>query len=346
MRASRSTRVFLALGLSFLLLASACSGDDEPTETTAAPSETPTPTPTEPPVCPLTGEDPSGGVKLSRPAIALKIEDSPDARPQSGLDEADIVFEEIVEGGITRFMAIFHCGDATQAGPVRSARFNDPEIAAPYTRIIAYSGSNGIVERQFDKSKIASLTEMTGGDAFFRVPPGVLQTHNLFANTKKIRAHDFKRGTPAPKQVFEFGPVPSDAKKAKSVALHFTAAATIEYRWAKGGWSRFEGGAPFLVATGDQIKVPNVLIQEVEVNNSPTIVDVAGNPSPEIDLQSGGRAFLFRDGKVIKGKWKIEKGQPVYTTKSGEPMTFAVGSTWIELLPSKKGQVKGSMAIN
>ncbi|MGH8574114.1 MAG: DUF3048 domain-containing protein, partial [Gammaproteobacteria bacterium] len=110
-----------------------------------------------PPFCPLTGEDPPQGVKLARPALALKIENSPESRPQTGLDQADIVYEEIVEGGATRFMAIFHCHDAAEGGPVRSARFDDPKIAKPFTNILAHSGSNAIVERELKRRKLISL---------------------------------------------------------------------------------------------------------------------------------------------------------------------------------------------
>ena len=88
-------------------------------------------------------------------------------------------------------------------------------------------------------------------------------------------------------------------------------------------------------------------MQEVEVNNSPTIVDAAGNPSPDIALDGKGRAFLFRDGEVIKGSWKAGKsGVPSFKTKSGKPFTFEEGSTWIELVPSSKGTVKGEITFS
>jgi hypothetical protein len=99
---------------------------------------------------------------------------------------------------------------------------------------------------------------------------------------------------------------------------------------------------------GKQIAVPNLLVQQVEVNNSPHIVDSAGNASPDISLQKvSGKLLLFRDGKVIKGTWRMgEVGDaPEYLTKSGDPMPFKPGPIWVELVPSQKGDVKGTFAF-
>lgn len=325
-----------------VFLSVACSEESEPVA-----RATPTPSPTPDPKCPLTGLDIPRGVDVSRPAVAVKIEDSPEARPQSGIEAADVVIEEIVEGGITRFMAIFHCGESKQAGPVRSARFDDPLIARPFTRIIAYSGSNSFVESELKKRKVIALNEINGGDAFFRIPPGQILTHNLFVNTEKLRNRDFERRTPPPRPLFEFGELEGRARRVKSVKLNFTVANTIEYRWQGNSWRRFEGGEAFFAATGDQIAVPNVLVQEVAVNSSTKLVDVAGNPSPEITLVGTGRALLFRDGRVIKGTWKMGKKDraPTFETKKGDEFVFAPGPIWIELLPSKAGTVKGAISF-
>jgi hypothetical protein len=334
---------FLGLAVCLCLALAACSDD---TDLVARPTPTPTPTPTSPPVCPLTGEDIPKGIDVDRAAVAIKVENSSAARPQSGLEDAEIVYEEIVEGGITRFMAIFHCTDSEKVGPVRSARFDDAKIAKPYTRVIAFSGGNSIVERELVRQKMIALQENDAGASLYRVPSGVLELHNLFADTKQLRKLSAVRKARAPRDdLFMFGDLPTGAKKARRVRVNFTAANTIEYRWKKDAWHRFEGGAPFLSGTGGQIRVPNVLIQEVKVQNSPKITDSAGNPSPDITLQGKGRALLFRDGRVLIGKWTIPKeGKPArFVTKDGAPFMFAPGSIWVELVPSKKGHITGSI---
>lgn len=327
-----------------LLSLGACS-DDEATPT-AAESPAQEPSASEPdPICPLTGEDPPPGVSLEREAIAIKVENSEASRPQSGLEDADLVFEEIVEGGITRFMAVYHCGDAKKVGPVRSARFDDPKIALPFTNVIAYSGSNAIVDKELKQRKMLLLNELNGANAFFRVPPGVLDVHNLFASVARLRAAAKGPRVDAPKSVFEFGPMAKGSKKARRVTVHFNASNTVEYRWKGGVWKRWEAGAPFRSATGGQIGVPNVLVQQVEVNNSKKIVDPAGNPSPDIALEGKGTVWLFRDGRVVKGTWRMKKAgdPPVYRTKKGDPFVFDEGPIWVELVPSTKGEVKGSI---
>jgi Protein of unknown function (DUF3048) N-terminal domain/Protein of unknown function (DUF3048) C-terminal domain len=322
------------------LLAAACSDDEPVTAEQPAVGEHKQRAPE--PTC-IDGTKASES-KIHRPAVALKIENSSEARPQSGLESADVVYEEIVEGGITRFMAIYHCGEAHTAGPVRSARFDDAKIASPFTRLLAYSGANGIVERELGKQKIVSLTELNGGSAFFRVPPGTTDIHSLFADTEKIR-HQAPKKLEEPKQgIFEFGAVNDAAKKARRVSLHFNASNTIEYRWSGGTWKRSEAGQPFMSNTGGQIEVANLVVQQVEVNNSATIVDPIGNPSPDIALKGKGKAVLFRDGRVVKGTWVIKKegDAATFETKSGKPFVFTPGPIWIELLPSGKGEVKGS----
>lgn len=295
----------------------------------------------------LASSDVSSGVDPERPAIAVKVENDPAARPQSGLEKADVVFEEIVEGGITRFMAIYHCGESDLVGPVRSARYDDPKLALPFTNVLAFSGSNAIVGKELHKRGMRTLVEGMEGDAFFRVPPGSSSVHSVFVDTEKLREFAPKKTEPPSPDVFPIGDLPASAKDAKSVTMNFEEDNTIEYRWEKSGWARYEAGEPFMAKGGGQISVPNLLIHEVRVNNSVRIRDIEGNPSPELDLVGKGRAVLFRDGQAIEGEWKIseEAAAPTYTTKDGEPFAFAEGPVWVELVPSPKGQVKGRFSF-
>jgi hypothetical protein len=300
--------------------------------------------PEPPPLC-IDGTS-ARGARIDRPAVALKIENSREARPQSGLEQADVVYEEVVEGGITRFMALYHCGQSAKAGPVRSARFDDAKLALPFTRVLAYSGSNAIVEKELNKRSMVSLTELNAGDAFFRVPSGSSDIHSLYANTEKIRSQAPTKADPPGKGVFKFGELHEGAVSAHKVTINFSSSNTIEYRWSKGAWWRFEAGEKFVSASGGQISVPNLLVQQVDVDNSKRIVDPAGNPSPDINLTGKGKALLFRDGHVTKGLWKVKKegDAPRFETRSGKSFNFAEGPIWVELVPSRKGQVKGSFS--
>ncbi|HEX2241338.1 MAG TPA: DUF3048 domain-containing protein [Actinomycetota bacterium] len=303
----------------------------------------------EPPTCPLSGVEPRKESVLDRPAVAVKIENSSVAYPLAGLERAEIVYEELVEGGVTRFMALYHCTDASKAGPVRSARMVDPAIMAPLTRILGYSGENDHVQRALEEADIVRLDEDSGGSGLVRIErPGISFEHTLYANTSILRRLGRKSYADAPPDdVFEFGDIEGSTRKAGEVTINFSSAGTLRYVWSEDGWLRFEGDTPFVDESGSQITVTNVLIEEHDVNLS-SITDVAGNPSIEIaDVTGEGRAVLFRDGRAIKGRWIREDVDDAvrFVTKSGDTMKFAAGSIWIHLVPSSRGEVKGSFSF-
>ena len=331
------------------VLAVGCTSDD-PTVPSADATTTPSPTPTPEPKCPLTGEDPATAALLERPAIAVKIENNSVAYPLSGLADAEIVYEELVEGGITRFLALFHCTDTDKAGPVRSSREIDPAVMKPITRILAAAGGNAIVRRTLAEAGLVLVDEDTPGGALGRIPRSdATFEHTLYANTKTVRkVGRVEFDKPPPEHVFAFGELEGKAKKARSVEMNFGGAATIEYRWNGKGWQRLDGGSP-LPVEGGEIVVANVLIELHTINFSDTIVDVAGNPSIVFaDERGKGKAILLRDGKAIKGTWsRRDEGEPaVFETRSGDEMVFAPGVTWVELLPDEKGEIKGSFTIS
>ncbi|MDP9224105.1 MAG: DUF3048 domain-containing protein [Actinomycetota bacterium] len=303
------------------------------------------------PKCPLTGRSPAHESVLKRPAVAVKVENNPAAYPLSGLEKADVVFEEEVEGGLSRFMAIYHCGDATKVGPVRSARVVDPDIMRPITRILADAGSNAIVDKALAKAHITVIDELSAGAAMRRVPrPGISSEHTLYANTaalRKIGKKHYKR--PPADDIFKFGGLQKDvSKKARTITINFSSGNIAGYKWSKGHWLRFQDGSPMMAESGHQIAVTDVIIEQHKVNYSKTIVDVLGNPSTEIaDVTGSGRAVLFRDGRAIKGKWSRSSiSQPVhFSTRSGDEMQLKPGNVWIELVPSQKGDVKGSFSF-
>lgn len=308
--------------------------------------ELPIPGIEDPPTCPLTGEDPNRESVLDRPAVALKIENAAIARPLSGLEKADLVYEELVEGGETRFMAFFHCSDAQMAGPIRSARMIDPAILKPKTMILGYSGSNQQVTDALEEADIVSVTEVNAGDAMERVERvGVSSEHTLYAHTSGVRRIGGKSfEDPPPDDIFEFGELQEGAKRATTISLNFGGASTITYEWSKRGWQRFQDGEPFVAESGSQIAPENVLVEVHKIGLS-EVTDVTGTPSPQIHDETGsGKAVLFRDGRAIAGTWERDSVDDAtrFVTRDGDSMVFAPGTVWIELLPSEGGEVKGS----
>ncbi|MDQ3986161.1 MAG: DUF3048 domain-containing protein [Actinomycetota bacterium] len=306
---------------------------------------------TEPDTCPLNGEEPNNADLIGRPAVAVKVENAQLAYPLSGLGNAEIVYEEVVEGGVTRFMAIYHCTDSDKVGPVRSARAVDPAIMIPITRILAYSGQNAPVLRALEEADIVRIDESNAKGSMERVPrEGLSSEHTLYADTGKVRevASDKFDESP-PEEVFEFGDLEKDGTKSgKQVNISFSDFTNVRYEFSDGTYKRFQPrDNSFDLEEGGQLEVDNVLIEEHEVNNS-DIVDVQGNPSTEIADETGkGNAVLFRDGRAIVGSWVRKSTDDLvrFETKSGDQMVFKPGNIWIHLVPSDKGEVKGSFTF-
>jgi hypothetical protein len=302
------------------------------------------------PTCPLTSRDPARESLVERPAVAIKIENNPVAYPLSGLESAEIVYEEPVEGGLTRFLAIYHCTDAGKAGPVRSARIVDPPIVSPYTRILGAAGGNDIVRAALADAEIVTIDELAAGDAMTRVDrPGISSEHTLYASSAAVRKVGRRSyDEPPPDDLFEFGDPHATGRRVRTVTLTFSPGAVVTYEWNGKRWSRSDGDEPLTNELGEQIQVDNVLIEEHTVNHSDQLGDVLGTPSPEIeDVTGSGRAFLFRDGRMFTGRWTRENEEdPVsFETRSGDAFVLKPGTTWIELLPDATGDVKGSFAV-
>ena len=303
----------------------------------------------EPTVCALTGEEPSDEALAERPAVAVKIENNPSAYPLSGLDKAEVVYEELVEGGFTRFMALYHCTDTRTAGPVRSARAVDPEIMGAVTRILGAAGGNSFVRDELTEADIVLIDENAAGTAMRREErPGISLEHTLYADTNKLRKLGVKEFEEAPpEKIFEFGDLPSGGKPASSVTVNFTEGGrTVEWRFENGRYARFDEGAELPLESG-RVLADNVIIEIHTISFAKGVVDVAGTSSVVIDDPTGtGKALLFRDGKVFIGTWERDSVDVpmTFTTKSGDSMMLAKGKTWIELIPNKQGEVKGSFS--
>ena len=289
--------------------------------------------------CPLTGETLDGDKEPpARPVLAVKVENTPDAQPLAGLQGADIVYEEVVEGGITRFVALYHCDEANRIGPVRSIRTTDPDILAPFSEhpLLAFSGGSKGVRNVVDDAGMTTMDESSALKAFTRDEARVAP-HNLFTSTKPlwVKGKSLAKNEPMPASPFLFGDdVPTPSKKARSATVVFSGLATAEWRWAKGQWVRYLDGTPMLLDSGGPITADNVVIQVVKTTES-DFQDVAGYPSPEVNLLGKGKAWVLRDGKLIVGRWeRSDVGEfTTFVSKSGEEIELKPGTTFVELAP-------------
>jgi hypothetical protein len=286
------------------------------------------------PTCPLTGEQVSAVPR--RAALAIKVENSPEARPQAALNDADVVVEQPVEGGYTRFIAIFHCSDADRVGPVRSARTTDPNYLRQLgPTVFGYAGGVPSVGREVQRAGLTDENYEVSVDAYVR-DPARTAPHDLYTSTDALwHAGRAARARPTP--LFVYASWDARAKRIGSAHLPYSSVADVRWTWNRraDAWLRAHGSIPHVLEDGSPVAATNVVIQIVGVFDS-QILDVAGNPSPEVTLTGRGRAFVLLDGRMVVARWERETLDDVttYRTKDGAEVTLRPGTTWVELVPS------------
>jgi hypothetical protein len=313
-----------------LLITAACGGGDEPPTTTT--TKQTTTTAAAGPIVPLTGRPGEGP---ARPALVVKIDNAPKARPQAGINLADIVVEEAVEGGITRLFTVFHSQDPPVIGPVRSARSTDIALAAVLNRpLFAYSGANSVFLKLISEAPMVDIG-VNAVPGAYRRERGRPALYDLFSSSAALFGAA-PPGSGPPPPIFEYGPAVAPGKPAQGVHLEFRGRVVtlVDWQWdaAKAGWVRTQNGTAHVDASGVQVTATNVVVQVVPYEDT-GIRDQSGEPVPEAKLVGEGRALVFRDGMVFEGKWKRESAEAVtkFTSADGQPLTLNPGQTWVEL---------------
>lgn len=301
------------------------------------PSPHPAATPAAAPVCPLTGEPPVGGRVPARPALAIKVENLPQARPQTGLNRADIIYEEPVEGGITRFVVIYQCTEAPRVEPVRSGRLVDPDILRQFGHpLLGYAGAINPVIAKINASPVIGLSFNGIAAGAYHRDPTRYAPHNLYTSTAALWA--FGHG-PAPAPVFGYSPAPVGGTPATSVQIDFSSYSNVFWRYdpASRAYGRYYNGltSPALSSSGRQISASNVVVQAVPVYPSIYVEDALGTHENIVQVVGSGPMMIFRDGVVIRGTWRrptLNSVTKYYDTK-GRVVDLAPGRTWVELVP-------------
>lgn len=322
----------------------ACGGGDKKKEaTTTTTTRKVTTTTTEPPVAPLTGVPEADAAKRSRPALIVKVDNVPAAFPlQEGVESADIVYVEEVENGATRMAVVFQSKDDT-VGPVRSARTSDLDIAAPLNNpYFCFSGANGGVLRLVRNGPMIDMgVDRAEATPVYKRNQRGRGLHRFFLPTAEIyEAGREGAGTPPPQFTYRAKGVASTGEPAAGIALSYAggSATTVGYTWdaASGGWQRTQNGAAHVMAdTKTRIAPKNVIVQFTPYTASP-FVDVTGSRSPEAELVGSGEAWVFSDGKLVRGRWTRAARDQVtsFTDAGGQPIALTPGQTFVELVPA------------
>lgn len=316
----------LAAGLLALALAG-CSGsggmpfigDDSP--------DTPVPTST---TSTFTGLPTAIGNRV----LAVKIDNASAARPQTGLDKADLVYVERVEGGLSRFLAVFSSHVPARIGPVRSARESDLELLQQFGQpALAFSGANGGVLALVKQSAVYDVSQAAVPKAYLRGTDHVAP-HNLYA-----RGPELLKAAPEAGQAadigFRFGAAPAGGETRRSYAVRYPAA-RFGFTWSadRKRWLVSMDGRES-EAGGQRLAASTVVVQYTTIRSS-RFRDVLGNPSPYTVTVGSGKAVVLRDGKLFTGSWTRSSGAggTTFTGTDGSSLTFAAGQVWVLYLPA------------
>lgn len=320
-------RRIAALLLAGGLVVAACGGDDEKPKPKPPPSTTTTST-IPIPIAPFTGlEDPSG-ISQTRSSLAVKIENTPEARPQSGLDQADVVYEEVVDGGITRFWAVFNSAAPENVGPIRSVRAMDPAIVTPLHGVVVFSGGTSENVALVRATPTVTVDENNAGDAFFREPTRQ-SPHNLYGRTSLLWGFGGQPVPPGPLFAYLDDGAAFTGEPMLSFHVNYEQGYDVTYVWdaAVGGWKRFQRtDEPFMAAAIPEVQIAptNVIVQFVPYEG-------AG----EGNLYGTGEAWVFSNGALVRGTWSrvYPEAPTVFADALGNPILLTPGRTWVEIFP-------------
>lgn len=333
-----SRRLFAATAAVALML-SGCGGpgakEEGPTIAAPSPSPSPSPSPTGT-AAPLTGELVDEEA-LQRPALSVKVENTAKARPQAGLEDADIVFEQLVEGGVTRFFAVFQSEVPEQVGPVRSARLVDASLLPGFGGIFLYSGARDDVQAAISGTALL-LTE--GAEGVYR-QSGRSAPSNLFADGATVyetaRERDAELGPPPPWFTFDEA-VPDGGVAGEAIDVSMSASVTTGWAYSAedGGYLRSQGGTPQTTVSEEPVVAANVVVLGVGTFEG-GCCDTAGSPYVVTDTVDTGRAIVLRDGQWFEAEWsRASEQEPISLTRDGQPLPLRPGATWVNLAPAER----------
>ncbi len=343
----------LAMALACALALSACSGGEPEAEPSpdmtpvAAPSPSPEPDPSpSPSPTPEGVPGPLNGIlhdaeDLEQRVIAVKIDNHARARPQSGVEQADAVYETLVEAGLTRFIALFHTSSPTYVGPNRSGRPTDGGLVRPLGATFVISGAQDWVMAGLNRAGAHLIVDPRGGVTYrigSRSAP-----HNLYVDVEASRAEADRRGYPddpplQPMFTFEDW---GDAVGLPASALILDWSRTTDVRWEWDGamWRRLHDGQQAATVTGDgdasQIGADVLVVLEAPTYTASS-GSGSGTPVPALDTVGSGRALVLGPGRIVEGEWRRDNlAEPfTLTDGDGDVITVPPGRSWISVFPA------------
>ncbi|MFJ7727265.1 DUF3048 domain-containing protein [Neobacillus sp. NPDC097160] len=282
-------------------------------------------------------------------AIAVMVNNHPKARPQSGLNKADIVYEVLAEGDITRFLAVFQSEKPANIGPVRSARDYYIELAKGLGALYVAHGYSPEAKEMLDSNYIDNINGMVYDGTLFKRSSARKAPHNSYITYENVlkgaeqKKYSMEKSPPSFTFLTDEESKNIAGNEAKSVSITYSAdgISNSKYQFdaAQGKYTRFSSGEQTVdLETGEPILLDNIFIIEAVHK----LIDSYGRR--DIDLQSGGKGYLVQMGKVNEVNWENKNGR-IVPIKDGEEVKLVQGRTWVNVVPTNPG-LQGSVSFN
>jgi hypothetical protein len=338
------------------------SGLGLPATSTPSAPPTPTPVPTteaEPTATvdselsglrnPLTGELVEDPALLERRPLAIKISNAPASwvRPQSGLSDADLVFEHITEGALTRFTMIVYGKTPPDVGPIRSARLIDLELPSMYDASLVYSGTSiGVGQKLYNTEHWPRVLRPHEA-GYYRTGANKPFEHTLYANPETLWEVLEEKGLNNPPDfntnlTFSLEPPPGGSPASEIDFQYATELVEWNYNPETGRYDRWARGEPILDANyGEQVSAANIIAVTATHVEDANICEQVTNGlcvalSVEAQIWGSGPVTIFRDGQRYEGTWERSETKDMFTfyDADGEPIPLQVGNSWIQVMPT------------
>ncbi len=319
----------------------------EATTTTEAPTTTTTATTTTttlPEIAPTINGLPAEEGTEERRVVAVKIDNHPKARPQSGIQKADAAYEILVEGGLTRFIALFHQSDSDYVGPNRSGRPTDSEVLAPLGGPFQISGAQSWVKNIFKSDGVNVVYD--NGVTTFRMSHRN-GPHNLYTSTPAIREYADDKGWPdeAPRALYIYGYEPTETiEEATTITFDWSNQPNVVWTWDGEQYLRFNGTTPHEwvddregVHEAGQIAFDALVVIK---GDEYTARDPSGRGSsvPATHTTGSGEALVFHSGGMVDATWERETVQDMIRLVDGEgnDLILPPGRIWTSVFPDDR----------
>ncbi|MGC0386421.1 DUF3048 domain-containing protein [Streptomyces sp. SAI-129] len=274
-------------------------------------------------------ERPHSAAPALGPVLAVKVDNVRAARPQTGLEAADVVYAEPVEAGLSRLMAIYATKLPASVGPVRSARESDLELLGQFDRpVLAFSGAQRKLLPLIDKAPLRAEPPGEDSDAYVREADRQAP-HNLYLRPGELLPEP--SGKAALTTGFTYGKAPAGGRAEPSHTVRYPSASfTFTWSGSRDRWLVSLDGDPARTADGGRLAPATVVVQHVKVRES-DFRDFRGSNSPYVESVGSGQAEVLRDGRAYEATWKrgADTDGTTFTTGDGKPLNFAEGQVWV-----------------